>query len=68
MQCAFAILSSVTCLALQNISILSHTGHDFRRKVTGHKMCVDFLYRFCMMIKNVHWSLCKVPVILVILQ
>jgi len=32
MQCAFDILSSVVCLALQNFSTLSHKRYDFRGK------------------------------------
>jgi hypothetical protein len=34
------LLSSVVCPALQNLSTLSHKGHDFRRNVIEHKMCV----------------------------
>ena len=40
MQCACAILPSVTCHALQHFSTLSHKPHDFRQKVTEHKICI----------------------------
>ena len=77
MQCACAILSTVTCPALQYISTLSPKRHDFRRKVTEDQMRVlflstTFLRTFLIlrrteraMIKNAYFSLCKVRVIIV---
>jgi hypothetical protein len=59
-------------------STLSHKRYHFRKKkITEHKMCLDFLYNFFwhvlllkitdrVVIKNVYWYSCKVPVILVI--
>ena len=80
MQCACAILSSVACPALQHFSTLSHIGHDFRKK--KEFLNIKCVFRFSLqllsetfliirrtegdMIKNLYWSLCKVPVILVI--
>jgi hypothetical protein len=40
MQCACAILLSVTCPAAQKFSILSHKQHDFRKKDIEHEICV----------------------------
>ena len=48
MECACAILSSVVCPVLQYFSTLSHKWHDFRKEVTEHEMCSDFLYKFCL--------------------
>jgi hypothetical protein len=39
-QCACAILSSVTLPSLESFSTLSHKRHDFRKTVIEHKMCV----------------------------
>jgi len=45
------ILSSVGCSVLPYSSTLSHKRYDFRGWVGGvveHKMCFDFLYKFCL--------------------
>jgi hypothetical protein len=76
MQCACAILSSVTFPAVRYFSTLSHNKHDFgKRKVTEQKniyilISLLFLSEICCllrrterdMIENVHSSLCKIPV------
>jgi hypothetical protein len=77
MQCPCAILSSVTCAALQYFSILYHKRHDFRKKYifTIKRVFYYFPYKFLSdtfliirrsgrdMIKNARLSECKVPVI-----
>jgi len=66
------MLSSVACSVLQYFSILSHKRHDFRKKLTEHKMCFDFSLQLLSVmflilrriergvIKNVYLSSCKV--------
>jgi hypothetical protein len=37
------VLSSMACVALQNVSTLSQKWNYFREEATEHKMCFDFL-------------------------
>jgi hypothetical protein len=78
MQFACAILSSVSCPALQHFSTLSNERHDFRENVIDYAV---FAFRASLqllsetffilrrterdMIKNVYRSSCIVPAIVV---
>ena len=41
-------LSYVVCPAVPYLLTLSHKRHDFGKKVTEHKVCFYFLYKFCL--------------------
>ena len=76
MRTCRVILSSVACLALAHVSKLSHQRHDFPINVLYIKSVLIFSITFVRktflilwrnrrdMSKNVHWSPCQVPVIL----
>ena len=66
----------IACPALHYFSTLPHKRHDFREEATGHEVCFNFLYNFCLrhlilriiqrdIMTNIHRSSCKVPVIIV---
>jgi hypothetical protein len=42
------IFSSAACPAVPYFVTLSHKRQDFRENVTENKMCIDFLYNFCL--------------------
>jgi len=53
MQCARAILASVTCAVLQYFPTLSHKRYDIReKKLLKTNVCFDFLYNFCLKISH----------------
>jgi hypothetical protein len=40
--------SSSACLVPPCVPTLSHKRHDFRKNNIEHKICFDFLYKFCL--------------------
>jgi hypothetical protein len=65
------ILSIVTCPDIQYFSALSHKRHDFRKKVTEHKMCVSIFYAtFVLNIfhSKKNWARCDQKTILVLME
>ena len=83
MQCAYAILSSVSCSHLQYFSTLPHKRQDLRKKGKKKLLNIKCVRIFSTIltetflalrriqrdiITNVHRSPCEVPIILVRLQ
>jgi hypothetical protein len=60
MQCACATLSYMACPALLYFSTAPHKRHEFFRKVIEHKMCFDFLYKFCLKHFSFHEELAEI--------
>jgi len=68
----------MACPAIQYFPTISHRRHDFRKKITEHHICFDFLYKFLYetflvlrrtergMMNGVSLSSCKVPVVSVL--
>jgi hypothetical protein len=42
------ILSSVACLAFPYFSAVSHERYDLRKNVLNTKVCLEFVYSFCL--------------------
>jgi len=71
MQCVYALCSSVACVTLQYFCTLFHRRHDFREKVTEHKIVFWFSLQLLSQtvfilrrterdtVTNVHGSSCK---------